>query len=70
MVGCSSCRKHIGLVQFECRSCGGVFCTRCRIPESHDCPAIEQMKKKKKADLSEKLLNEATHDNRSLTNKL
>ena len=25
---------------FICNRCGGSFCTKCRLPENHDCPAL------------------------------
>ena len=70
MVACNSCHRHIGIMQFECHACMGVFCTRCRMPEYHACSGIEQMRKKQKTELSEKLLKEATNDNHSLENRL
>ena len=35
---CFGCRKKVGLLGFECR-CGDVFCSVCRMPESHECTA-------------------------------
>ena len=35
---CFNCRKKVGLLGFDCR-CGDVFCSSCRMPESHECTA-------------------------------
>lgn len=34
---CFGCSKRVGLLGFECR-CTHVFCSKCRMPENHDCP--------------------------------
>lgn len=70
MGSCYACRRHIGILCFECHSCKSVFCSRCRMPEDHACPALEQMKQKKRNELSEKLLNEATQDNHNIVEKI
>ena len=32
--------KDTILLPFTCKRCGGSFCSNCRLPENHDCPAL------------------------------
>lgn len=40
MATCDACGKQENM-PYECRRCGGTFCSEHRLPENHDCPALE-----------------------------
>jgi len=40
MAECDQCGRVENL-PYECRHCGGVFCSEHRLPENHDCPGLE-----------------------------
>ena len=33
---CFKCQKKLGLMPFNCR-CDNLFCSKCRLPEVHNC---------------------------------
>ncbi len=37
---CDICGKR-EFLPYECKYCGGVFCSEHRLPENHDCPGVE-----------------------------
>ncbi|WP_248515044.1 rhomboid family intramembrane serine protease [Salinarchaeum laminariae] len=39
MAECDACGKSENM-PYECKRCGGQFCTEHRLPESHDCPGL------------------------------
>jgi len=41
MAECDICGEEESM-PYECRHCGGTFCGDHRLPESHDCPGLEQ----------------------------
>ena len=43
---CGSCRKKLGLVNFQCK-CGGMYCSEHRMSESHSCQYDYQSEHKK-----------------------
>jgi predicted nucleic acid binding AN1-type Zn finger protein len=43
---CESCRKKLGLVNFQCK-CGGTYCSEHRMSESHTCMYDYQSEYKK-----------------------
>ena len=63
---CNNCHKNIGAFDYNCHSCNKSFCIRCRLPEEHVCPNINNMKKEQHDKLAELLKNSATHDNHNL----
>ena len=44
VIKCQFCGRIIEGLPFKCRYCGGVFCVRHRLPESHSCPGIRLAK--------------------------
>ncbi|MFB6134137.1 MAG: rhomboid family intramembrane serine protease [Halanaeroarchaeum sp.] len=40
MATCDVCGREEGM-PYQCRLCGGTFCSDHRLPESHDCPGLE-----------------------------
>lgn len=43
---CESCRKRLGLVNFQCK-CGGMYCSEHRMSENHTCHYDYQSEYKK-----------------------
>ncbi|MDR5656818.1 rhomboid family intramembrane serine protease [Halodesulfurarchaeum sp. HSR-GB] len=41
MVRCDYCGREEGM-PYQCRMCGGTFCSEHRLPENHDCPGLDQ----------------------------
>ncbi|AKH97156.1 rhomboid family intramembrane serine protease [Halanaeroarchaeum sulfurireducens] len=41
MATCDVCGREVGM-PYQCRFCGGTFCADHRLPESHDCPGLEE----------------------------
>ncbi|PSQ14692.1 rhomboid family intramembrane serine protease [Halobacteriales archaeon QS_7_69_60] len=41
MAECDVCGKQVNM-PYDCGSCGGTYCGDHRLPESHDCPGLEQ----------------------------
>lgn len=41
-MGCDTCGKKFSVGRFQCKYCGGDFCTSHRLPESHSCPQIDE----------------------------
>jgi predicted nucleic acid binding AN1-type Zn finger protein len=42
---CSHCGKTISKAfTFKCKHCGGIFCSKCRLPENHKCSAKRDIK--------------------------
>ncbi len=41
MVRCDYCGQEEGM-PYQCRGCGGTFCSDHRLPENHDCPGLDQ----------------------------
>lgn len=41
MAKCDACGEDENM-PYECRRCGGTFCATHRLPESHDCPGLNQ----------------------------
>ncbi|WP_128478001.1 rhomboid family intramembrane serine protease [Halorussus pelagicus] len=41
MAQCDACGEHENM-PYECRRCGGTYCSAHRLPESHDCPGLNQ----------------------------
>lgn len=37
---CENCGGKIDWIPFNCKYCGGSFCSDCRLPEEHDCKPI------------------------------
>ena len=42
---CTSCKKKVGLLGFECQ-CGGNFCSSHRHADQHDCKSLSDIIKK------------------------
>ncbi|QDX39714.1 rhomboid family intramembrane serine protease [Salarchaeum sp. JOR-1] len=40
MARCDRCGEEEGM-PYQCRLCGGTFCSEHRLPENHDCPGLE-----------------------------
>ncbi|MFB6153022.1 MAG: rhomboid family intramembrane serine protease [Halodesulfurarchaeum sp.] len=40
MARCDLCGREEGM-PYQCRHCGGTFCSQHRLPENHDCPGLE-----------------------------
>ncbi|MFB6309485.1 MAG: AN1-type zinc finger domain-containing protein, partial [Haloarculaceae archaeon] len=40
MANCDECGKSESM-PYQCRHCGGTFCSEHRLPESHDCPGLD-----------------------------
>ena len=36
MARCTSCKRKMGVIEYTCK-CDGVFCQKCRHPETHCC---------------------------------
>lgn len=41
MAKCDQCGKHENM-PYNCRHCGGTYCSEHRLPENHACPGLEQ----------------------------
>jgi hypothetical protein len=41
MAKCDECGKHENM-PYNCRHCGGVYCSEHRLPENHSCPGLEE----------------------------
>ncbi|GGL31940.1 rhomboid family intramembrane serine protease [Halarchaeum grantii] len=41
MATCDRCGTQVGM-PYRCRFCGGSYCEEHRLPESHDCPGLEE----------------------------
>ncbi len=41
MARCDYCGRESGM-PYQCRHCGGTFCSEHRLPENHDCPGLDQ----------------------------
>ena len=41
MAKCDACGKHENM-PYKCRRCGGTYCGEHRLPESHDCPGLNE----------------------------
>ena len=41
MAKCDACGEHENM-PYKCRRCGGTFCSTHRLPESHDCPGMNE----------------------------
>ena len=40
MANCDVCGKHVNM-PYNCRHCGGTYCSEHRLPENHNCPSLE-----------------------------
>ncbi|MUV86602.1 rhomboid family intramembrane serine protease [Natronomonas sp. CBA1123] len=40
MANCDVCGKHVNM-PYNCRHCGGTYCSEHRLPENHNCPGLE-----------------------------
>jgi len=40
---CSKCEGPIGLA-YSCKFCGKEFCSKCQLPENHDCVGLKNVK--------------------------
>ena len=51
MLTCDKCGKELKCFSevFNCHRCNGVFCTKHRLPENHNCTAFEENMFTKKA---------------------
>ncbi|WP_435099965.1 AN1-type zinc finger domain-containing protein [Halorubrum sp. N11] len=38
---CDNCGSDLKGLDYNCSRCGGTFCTKCRLPESHDCIGLK-----------------------------
>ena len=47
MNNCDKCGKSEGL-SFKCKYCGSTFCSKCRLPEDHNCPGLKGFEENKK----------------------
>jgi predicted nucleic acid binding AN1-type Zn finger protein len=34
---CDFCKQKLKIVNFKCSKCESTFCTKCRLPELHEC---------------------------------
>jgi len=50
MLKCNHCKSKIGSVIFNCK-CEKQFCSRCRLPESHNCLFDYKLEEKRKVSL-------------------
>ena len=50
MLKCNHCKYKIGSVIFNCK-CEKQFCSRCRLPEIHDCQFNYKLEEKRKVSL-------------------
>ncbi|MFP4626068.1 MAG: rhomboid family intramembrane serine protease [Natronomonas sp.] len=41
MATCDVCGEHVNM-PYTCRHCGGVHCSKHRLPENHNCPGLDQ----------------------------
>ncbi|WP_435098020.1 rhomboid family intramembrane serine protease [Halarchaeum sp. P4] len=41
MATCDRCGEQVGM-PYRCRFCGGTYCEEHRLPESHDCPGLDE----------------------------
>jgi membrane associated rhomboid family serine protease len=41
MANCDACGRHENM-PYNCRHCGGTFCSEHRLPENHGCPGLDQ----------------------------
>ena len=41
MAKCDQCGRHENM-PYDCRHCGGTYCSEHRLPENHDCPGLQQ----------------------------
>ena len=53
---CQSCRRRITSLHHTCTQCKQKFCTRCRLPEVHNCLRHAQSNDEKKQELAAQLL--------------
>ena len=51
------CKKKVCLIG-TCKSCEKKFCSKHRLPETHNCCKIEKLKENRKEQIKEKLLSE------------
>jgi Zn-dependent protease len=49
---CQKCQTET-LMPFQCKYCGGQFCSEHRLPENHDCPQIAQAQTQKREAVNE-----------------
>lgn len=47
LVYCEHCGEPVAF-PFRCRYCQGIFCEKCRLPESHQCIQLEQVRSQRK----------------------
>lgn len=38
---CDHCGRNLSGLDYTCSKCGETFCTKCRLPESHDCIGLK-----------------------------
>ena len=38
---CDHCGRSFDSLEYTCRRCGGSFCTKCRLPETHECIGLK-----------------------------
>lgn len=41
MASCDNCGDDLSGLDYTCSKCEGTFCTKCRLPESHDCMGLK-----------------------------
>jgi hypothetical protein len=41
MAPCDNCGSDLKGLDYTCSRCDGTFCTKCRLPESHDCIGLK-----------------------------
>jgi hypothetical protein len=50
---CVFCGEELDILPYTCKFCGGNFCAKHRVPESHNCIGLEEYKKGKRKELIE-----------------
>ena len=63
MTNCTLCGKED--LSFICPYCKGVFCGDHRLPESHGCPAMQQVQDEAKRRVSESVGTDEYKDNQT-----
>lgn len=44
MASCDNCGDNLSGFNYDCSKRDGTFCTKCRLPESHDCMGLKMEK--------------------------
>ena len=64
---CTCCGKNVGIIPFKCNGCHREFCVKCRLPETHTCDCMNDIKCDSLEKLRHKLNNAATIDTHHYT---